>query len=111
MRHYLKERINKHIETCRAKGRRSQANQQNYRLQAALECGPIRSIEGRDMLYVLTYNPRTETEHFKKIRHEIDNGNDRYNVYLDKQKWRNGWSKTRFVKWFFEQIEKVRILS
>jgi len=87
-------------------GKASQAVQENNRLAHALKHRPVTSY----LVFELdTHNPRTGQRHHSDIRHDIDNGNDRYAVYLDGERWRNGWSRTRFIDWLFRQIDSVRV--
>jgi hypothetical protein len=90
------------------RGKQSQAVQENKRLAAALKYGPIRSIESYLVFEITTHNPRTGQRHLLEIRHELRNGKDRYNVYLDGVKWRNQWSRAGFTNWLFGKIESVR---
>lgn len=86
-------------------GKRSQEVQENKRLSAAIGYQPLTSYL---VLEMDTHNPRTGTKHHIELRHDPGNGNDRYNVYLDGEKWRNNWSRTRFTNWLFGQIDSVR---
>ncbi len=108
-------RGNKHqmIEQARERGSRrgklSQAARRNERLASALEFEPARPAESFLVFELATRNPRTEVTHYLEIRHEVDDGTDRFNVYLDGDKWRNGWSRSRFCGWLFKQIDSVRV--
>jgi hypothetical protein len=87
-------------------GRASQAAQENDRLAYALSYRPTTSY----LVFELdTHNPRTGQRHHIEIRHEMSTGNNRYAVYLDGERWRNGWSRTRFIGWLFRQIDSVRV--
>lgn len=108
MRH-IREKIKKKRELGRLGGKISQRNQENKRLERALKYGPVRSVESFFVLEIITRNPRTGRENHIELRHEIDNGNNRYNVYLNGERWRNQWSRTRFASWLFKQIESVRV--
>lgn len=90
------------------RGKQSQVVQENERLVAALKYGPIRPIESYLVFEITTYNPRTGQRHLLQIKHEIMNGNNRYNVYLDGDRWRNQWSRYGFIIWMFDKIESVR---
>ena len=97
------------IEKARARGRRrglrSQQVQRNERLAAALDvCLP----EDHLVFELATRNPRTGCEHYLEIYHERFGGTDRFSVYVNGERWRNGWSRTRFAEWIFRQIESVR---
>lgn len=85
-------------------GKASQVVQENNRLAHALNYRPPHDYLVFEMD---THNPRTGQRHHIEIRHETGNGNDRYAVYLDGERWRNGWSRTRFVSWIFRQIDAV----
>ncbi len=54
-----------------------------------------------------TNNPRTGIKNHIQIKHESDNGKDRYNIYLNGDRWRNSWSRHRFTNWLFNQIDSV----
>jgi len=87
-------------------GKRSQEVQENKRLSHAVNLRPTNSLL---VFEVRTNNPRTGIQHHIEIRHEIQNGNDRYSVYLNGDRWRNSWSRTRFVSWLFRQIDSVGV--
>ena len=87
-------------------GRAGQVVQENKRLAHALNYRPTTSYL---VFEIATHNPRTGMMHHIEIRHDMDNGNDRYAVYLDGERWRNGWSRTRFASWIFRQIDSVRV--
>ena len=103
--HQLIERAREHGAQ---QGRRSQEVRRDTRLAAALEFGTARSIESFLVFELATRNPQSGILHYLEIRHEIGNGNDRFAVYLDGDRWRNGWSRSRFCVWLFKQIESVR---
>lgn len=100
--------LTKLSERGRRRGKQSQIVQENKRLTAALEHGPIRTIESYPVFEITTHNPRTGQRHLLEIKHELLNGTDRYNVYLDGVKWRNQFSRYGFVTWLFGKIESVR---
>lgn len=103
MRH--RKRIEKIRERCSRMGKRSQEVQRNHRLEHLTDLRPTTSF----LVFELrTNNPTTGIQHHIEIRHEIDNGTNRYNIYLNGERWRNGWSRTRFVKWIYTQIDSVR---
>jgi len=105
----MRQSIFKNIsEKNSARGKASQVVQHNTRLARALEYGPLRAIESYLVFELRTHNPRTGQRHLIEIRHELDNGNDRYNVYLDGDKLRNQWSRSWFAAWLFSKIESVR---
>lgn len=95
-------------EKGRRRGKARQANQLNSRLVHALNHDPIRSVGSYLVFEINTFNPRTGQRHNLQIRHEVDNGNNRYNVYLDGDKWRRQWSRWGFCIWLFDKIESVR---
>ena len=88
-------------------GIESQRRPEIGRLSNALKFGPARSVETTLLFVVNTYNPITEQRNHIEIKHEINNGSGKVNVYLNNEKWRNGWSATRFAKWICGQIGKV----
>lgn len=63
-------------------GKISQKVQENKRLKAALS-GPIRSIESTLIFEIKTFNPFSGLRNTIEIKHEIENGNNRFNVYLN----------------------------
>ena len=89
-------------------GTASQANSDNKRLVHALGHKPIRPVDGYKILTVTTFNHMTGVSHEMILSHDPGNGTGRFNTYLDGDKWRNGWSRWRFVNWMFSQIEHVR---
>lgn len=97
----------RYIEKCSLRGKNSQIVQDNNRLQAAIEFGPIRPIESIFLYEINTRNPRTGQEHHFELHHDVGNGSGKFNVYLDGEKWRTGWSKTKFTKWLFSKIDSV----
>lgn len=87
------------------RGKIGQRIKAENRLANALEYEPHSYL----VFELYTHNPRSGTRHHIEIKHEIDNGNERYNIYLNGEKWRNSWSKTRFADWLFKQIDSVRV--
>ena len=104
----LHQIIEKRREVGRLRGIASQGKTRNERLQAALDFGPIRSIEPVHIQEVYTRNPRTGVEHHIDIWHEPGNGNDRYTVYFDGGRWHRPWSRTALIDWLFPKIDPVR---
>lgn len=98
----------RYIEKYRVRGKNSQRVQDNRRLQSALEFGLIRPIESIFLYEINTKNPRTGQCHHIELRHDVGNGSGKFNVYLDGEMWRAGWSKTRFVSWLFAKIDVVK---
>lgn len=90
------------------RGKKSQAIQATKRLTAALNYGPVRTLESYLVFEITTHNPRTGQRHLLQIKHEIMNGNNWYNVYLDGDRWRNQWGRYGFICWLFDKIESVR---
>ena len=74
------------------------------RLGNALNYKPITSIV---VFEINTHNPRTGAKHNLVIRHEINNGNNRFNVYLDGVKWQKQFSRFGFCRWLFKKIDSV----
>ena len=87
-------------------GRAGQAAQENNRLAHALSPRPTASYLVFEMD---THNPRTGQRHHIEIRYDMGNGNDRYAIYLNGERWRNGWSRTRFAAWLFRQVDSVLV--
>lgn len=88
-------------------GKRSQVVQENKRLAAALEYGPIRTVAPLPIFEIRTRNPRTGQEHLIEIKHEMLNGNNRFMIYLDGKKSGRQWSRTAFCRWLFGKIDSV----
>lgn len=103
MRH--REKIKNYKEKCRSMGKRSQEVQAENRLSNALNYRPINSTI---IFEVWTHNPRNKAKHHLQIKHEVDNGNNKYNVYLDGVKWRKQFSRIGFCRWLFSKIDSVR---
>lgn len=95
-------------EQGRDMGRESQRVQAECRLAAALEFGAIRPIESTLIFEVHTFNPLSGQRHLLELKHELRNGNDRYNLYIDGKRQRNQWNRSGFVNWMFRKIESVR---
>ena len=104
----LHQIIEKRREVGRVRGLKSAGSDSNTRLQAALEYGPNRSIESYLVFEIRTFNPRTKQRHLLEIRHDPGDGNDRYSVYLDGDRWHKPWSRWGFCRWLFKQIDSVR---
>lgn len=99
-----RELIKKARENGRRRAVRSNAVQRDARLAAALDrCAPTDYM----VFELATCNPRTGLVHYLEIYHEAYGGNNRYAVYLDGDRWRNGWSRSRFCSWIFNQIDSV----
>ena len=90
------------------KGRASQDVQFNNRLAHIVGLDPIRPIKGHKMLTITTENHITGVKHTLVLSHDPGNGTNRFNTYLNGDRWRNGWSRWRFVNWMFRQIDSVR---
>lgn len=91
-------------DKCRKMGRASQRAQAKSRLSNALNYRPTTSYL---VFEINTSNPRNGIKHHIEIRHEIDNGNNRYNVYLDGKRWQKQWSRFGFCRWLFGKIDRV----
>ena len=100
----IMRRNKKHTERCSRMGKASQAAQARKRLEAALAYAPEDSYL---VFEIHTHNPRTGAKNHLEIRHEFDNGNSRYNVYLNGDKWHKQWSRWGFCRWLFEKIDPV----
>ena len=85
-------------------GKASQQFQTENRLANALNYRPVTSYL---VFELCTNNPRNGVKHHLEIKHELHNGNSRYNVYLNGEKWGKQWSRTGFCKWLFKQIDDV----
>ncbi len=95
------------------RGRRGAEVQRNDRLAAALERADHLKVELRTSASFLVFelatrNPRTGQMHDFELRHEVGDGVDRFAVWMDGERWRNGWSRSRFCAWLFRQIDGVR---
>jgi len=102
-------RTRKGIQAASENGRRraliSNQVQADGRLARALDfCAPKDEL----VFEIETRNPRTGICHRLEILHEAYGGADRFAVVVDGERWRNGWSRTRFVNWIFKQIDSVR---
>ncbi len=95
-------------EKCSTRAKRKNEIDENERLRAALEFGPIRAIHPVHIGELYYRNPRTGTEHSMDLWHEPGNGNDRYTVYFDGKRWPKQWSRTGLINWLFDKIESVR---
>ena len=95
---------NKSKETLSKNGKRSQQVQAENRLSNALN---YRSTNSLIIFEIWTYNPLNKNKHHIQIKHEINNGNNRYNVYLDNVKWHKQWSRLGFCRWLFLKIDSV----
>ncbi len=97
--------IKKARENGRRRAKASNRVQANTRLSSALSvCGPKDQL----VFELATRNPMSGQLHYLEILHEVYGGTNRYAVYLDGAKWRNGWSRTRFARWIFNQVDSVR---
>ena len=100
-----RDMIDKARELGRKRGLRSQEVQRDRRLAAAIDyCAPKDHL----IFEMATRSARTGTMHYLEIWHEKFGGTNRFAVYVDGEKWRNGWSRTRFCEWVFKQIDSVR---
>lgn len=79
----------------------------NERILAALEFDPIRSVKPVLMFVVSTHNPFSGYENLIEIVKEVDTKRGKYAVYLNGERWRNGWSRSRFAAWMVRQIGSV----
>jgi len=91
-------------ESCSRGGINSQKVQENKRLSGALDYRPMHSYI---VFEITTHNPRSGVRHHIVIKNEYNNGSNRYNVYLDGDKWREHWSRWGFCRWLFRQIDPV----
>lgn len=97
---------NDYIKKCSVMGKKSAESRAKERLENALNYRPINSMVVFD---IWTNNPRSGAKHHLEIKHEIDNGNDRYNVYLDGERWKKPFSRWGFCRWLFCKIDSVII--
>lgn len=77
-------------------GRFSQQARRNERLAAAMEQRQIRPVEPILLLEVATWNPIRRQGHYIELWHHPGSGSGKFSVYLDGERWRNGWSASRF---------------
>ena len=87
------------------RGKASQRTQAQDRLANAVAYEPHSYL----VFEIFTKNPRNGIENHIQIKHEAYNGSNRYNVYLNGERWRNSWSRSRFANWLFNQIDSVMI--
>ncbi len=97
----------KNRKQAAAWGKRSAEVRRDGRLAAALayDAEVVRSFL---VFEVRTFNPCSGQRHLLELKHELRNGNDRFNLYIDGTRQRNQWSRTGFVDWMFRKIESVR---
>ena len=96
--------IKKHKERCSRMGKASQKAQEQNRLANALNYRPPHSV----LVFELnTHNPRTGAKNHIQIKHETGNGQGRYNVYLNGDRWKKSWSRWGFCRWLFGKIDHV----
>ena len=107
MRRYKRDVIERARVKNQLRRQRGVCKQRNERLAVAMSLPPIRPVDSRLVFELATHNPRTGHLHHLEIKHEMENGNNRFNVYLDGACWRNQWSRSGFVTWLFEQIDRV----
>ena len=103
------ELLERQRERNSRRGKLSQAARRNERLAAALEFGPVRAVEKTLLFELATWNPIRQQGHYLELWHELRDGNGKFCVYLDGERWRNGWSVTRFATWLTGQIDRVRV--
>lgn len=100
------------IEAARERASRrgwlSQAARRNERLAVALEYEPPRPVERILLFELATWNPLRQQGHYLELWHELDSESGSFAVYLDGERWRNGWSVSRFSCWLAKQIDRVR---
>lgn len=100
------------IEVARERGRRwnkaSQRSKSNSRLQAVLEYGTVRPIDSVLCGELAWHNAFTGQRTLLEIWKEPDGSNFRFAVYVDGERWRNGFSRTRFARWIMEKVERLR---
>jgi hypothetical protein len=101
------------IDKARERGRRwnqkNQASKASARLASALEFGPVRPVESVLCGELAWHNARSGQRTLLELWKEPDGSNFRFTVYVDGRRWRNGWSRTAFVRWFMARIERVMV--
>jgi len=90
------------------RGRLSAAARRDERLAAALEFGPARSMDRVLLFELATWNPIQQRGHYLELWHYPADGSGKFRVFLDGERWRNGWSVSRFGRWMAGQIDRVR---
>lgn len=99
------------IEKARRRGqywnRLSQEAKRNKRLSAALEFGPVRPIESKLCGELAWHNAFTGQRTLLEIWKEQDGSNFRFTVYVDGERWRNGWSRCGFSQWIMEKLDRL----
>ena len=102
----------KQIEAAKEFGRRrnllSQSSKKNDRLAAALEFGPRRSIHRTLVGELAWHNASTGQRTLFELFHELDSGEGKFSVYVNGERWRNGWSPTRFCRWLSRKIDRIK---
>jgi len=104
--------VRKQIEAAREKGRGwnrlSQKAKENERLIQALESGPARILSRVLVGELAWHNAFSGQRTLFELYHELDDGNGKFTVYVNGERWRNGWSRSRFAEWLAGKIESVR---
>lgn len=100
------------IELARARGQRwnvlSQEGRAKSRLDAALEFGPVRPVGSVLIGELAWHNVFSGQRTLLELWKEMDGSGFRFAVYVDGERWRNGWSRSGFVRWLMEKIDRVR---
>jgi len=70
--------------------------------------GPVRPVEPVLLFELATWNPIRQAGHYLELWWEPGCGTGRFAVFLDGERWRNGWSVSRFARWISAQVDRVR---
>ena len=108
MRRSKHQMIEQARERAARRGRLSQAARRNERLAMALEYEPPRPVERILLFELATWNPIRQQGHYLELWHELESGEGKFLVYLDGERWRNGWSVSRFSRWLAVQVDRIK---
>lgn len=101
------------IEAARKRGqhwnRLSQEAKRNNRLAAAIEHGPVRPLHSVLCGELAWHNCFTGQRTLLELWKEPDGSTFRFTVYVDGERWRNGWSRFGFAQWLMEKIDRLRV--
>lgn len=104
--------VKQQIDAARKKGKAWNVLSQNAkareRLAKALEFGPARSLQRILVGEVAWHNALSGQRTLFELYHELDDGNGKFTVYVNGERWRNGWSASRFSRWMAGKIDRVR---
>lgn len=105
----VRQQIKRASEEARRRNLLSQKARKNIRLNAALRFGPSRSLERKLLGQLAWYNAITKQHTYFELYQELSDGEGKFSVYVNGEPWRNGWSKTRFVKMLSRKIDSLKV--